>query len=343
MVKSAKPTVSVVVPNYNHACFLPKRIDTILRQTFQDFELILLDDCSTDGSRPILSEYSGDPKVRIEFNEVNSGSPFKQWNKGVGLAHGEYIWIAESDDYADERFLEKVMARLNNESQAVFAYCRSWRVSLDDRPDGFVDPYIAGGNQNHRWTADYCADGHLEYRDYMAHCNTVPNASAVVFRKAVYQRVGGADESLRLCGDWKLWAAMALTGKVVYLAEPLNYYRFHDATIRRVSNQSGIDFPEGYRVRWWIFDQAKALDSHTSDPRARRALANSYMRYAFESYPDFPDITCLALQRVRELGGTDYVPNFGTWKGELLKRIIGWKATKRANILYHHYSSWLGM
>ena len=77
------PRVSVIVPNYNHARFLPKRIESILNQTFQDFELILLDDCSTDDSRSILSSYASDPRVTIEFNKVNSGSTFKQWNKGV--------------------------------------------------------------------------------------------------------------------------------------------------------------------------------------------------------------------------------------------------------------------
>ena len=331
------PKVSIVVPNYDHARFLSKRLDSVLGQTFQDFELILLDDCSTDDSRSILSQYGGDPRVRIEFNEVNSGSPFKQWNRGVGLARGEYVWIAESDDYADERLLEKLAARLDAEPSAAFAYCRSWRVSLDNRPDGFADPCVPGEDQQQRWTADYCADGHAECRNYMVRCNTVPNASAVVFRKAVYQRVGGADESLFLCGDWKLWAAMALTGRVVYLAEPLNYYRFHDASVRSVSKQSGA---ESLRVQWWILEEATRPEFHTSDPRAKRALANCYMHQAFGSYPDFPEITRLALQRVRELGGTDYIPPFGTWRGQLLKRIIGWKATKRANVLYHRYSSW---
>src|ERR1035441_8594166 len=109
------PKVSIVVPNYNHARFLRRRVESVLRQTFQDFEVILLDDCSTDDSRSILSKYADDPRVRIEFNEVNSGSPFKQWNKGVELALGEYVWIAESDDYADERLLEKLVARLEAE------------------------------------------------------------------------------------------------------------------------------------------------------------------------------------------------------------------------------------
>lgn len=333
------PTVSVIIPNYNHARYLRQRIESVLQQTYRDFELILLDDCSADESRSILSEYAGDSRVRIEFNEINSGSAFKQWNKGVRLARGEYVWIAESDDYADARFLERLVAVLETEPKITFVYCRSWRIDADGRPSGFVDPEFPDDIRS-RWSADYCADGSAECRDYMTHCNTVPNASAVLFRKTDYERVGGTDEILCLCGDWKLWAAMALTGKVVYLAEPLNYYRFHDASVRRVSKQSGMDFAEGFRVRWWILDQATRQESHTSDPRAKRALANWYMHQAFGSYPDFPDITRLALQRVRELGGTDYVPPFGTWRGQLLKRIIGWKATKRANVLYHRYSSW---
>ena len=123
------PKVSVVVPNYNHARFLPKRIESILRQTYQDFELILLDDCSTDDSRTILSQYASDPRVRLEFNQVNSGSTFKQWNKGVRLAQGKYVWIAESDDYAEPRLLERLVAILEADATVAYAYCRSWRVS----------------------------------------------------------------------------------------------------------------------------------------------------------------------------------------------------------------------
>src|ERR1700733_15685962 len=90
------PKVSVVIPSYNHARFLRRRIDSILQQSYQDFELILLDDCSPDNSREILTSYVDDPRVRIEFNTTNSGSTFKQWNKGGGLAHGGKLWFAES-------------------------------------------------------------------------------------------------------------------------------------------------------------------------------------------------------------------------------------------------------
>src|SRR5580658_2738439 len=116
------PKVSVIVPNYNHARFLRRRVDTILAQTFQDFELILLDDCSTDESRSILREYASEPRVRLEFNEANSGTPFKQWNKGVRLAQGEYVWIAESDDYADAQLLERLVGVLDANSEVTFGY-----------------------------------------------------------------------------------------------------------------------------------------------------------------------------------------------------------------------------
>src|ERR1700722_2974587 len=104
------PKVSVIIPNYNHAPYLRQRIDTVLGQTLQDFELILMDDCSTDDSRSIIAEYANDPRIRIELNKKNSGGTFKQWKKGIALAQGEYVWIAESDDYSDRRFLEKLIA-----------------------------------------------------------------------------------------------------------------------------------------------------------------------------------------------------------------------------------------
>ena len=124
------PTVSVIVPNYNHARYLRQRIESVLGQTYQDFEVILLDDCSTDESRSVLGEYAKDPRVRIEFNEKNSGSTFKQWNKGVRLARGEYIWIAESDDYADThageaRFASRCGAKCSTLVLSIVAsFCR---------------------------------------------------------------------------------------------------------------------------------------------------------------------------------------------------------------------------
>ncbi len=246
------PTVSVIVPNYNHARFLPKRIESVLRQTYQDFEVILLDDCSTDDSRAILSQYANDPRVRLEFNDANSGSTYKQWNKGVQLARSEYVWFAESDDYADERLLERLVAVLESDPKIAFAYCRSWSVINGDRLDGFV--CFGPDRLNPRWQMDFCVDGNEECRSYFARYNPVRNASAVVFRKSIYERAGGADESFRLAGDWKLWAAMALNGKVAYLSEPLNYQRFHGANTQ-VNTNPALTIKEILEVVRWILER----------------------------------------------------------------------------------------
>jgi glycosyltransferase involved in cell wall biosynthesis len=250
------PAVSVIVPNYNHARFLRRRIDTILTQTFPDFELILLDDCSTDNSRDILTAYKDDSRVRIEFNAKNSGGTFKQWNKGVRLAKGKYVWIAESDDYADQRLLERLVEILERDEKIAFAFCRSWRVTDDDQLKGFEDTYFRY-QALHGWNADFCLEGLQECRSYFLFENQVPNASAVVFRKVVYERLGGADESMILCSDWKLWAAMALADRVAYASEPLNYYRLHDASVRSKTprGSASVSVPESLQVVRGILDR----------------------------------------------------------------------------------------
>ncbi|HWG58347.1 MAG TPA: glycosyltransferase [Candidatus Acidoferrales bacterium] len=248
------PKVSVIVPNYNHARFLTKRIESILGQTFQDFELILLDDCSNDESRSILSRYSDEPRVKLQLNDANSGSTFRQWNKGARLARGEYVWMAESDDYADRRFLERLVAVLDTEPAAAFAYCRSWCVTSDDRVDGFGDWYLDVIDPK-RWRSSFCVSGNAEFVNYLARCCVIPNASAVLFRRSEYLSAGGADEQLRVSGDWKLWAALALRGKVAFVDEPLNYYRTDEQSVLHRSVHDASNVIESLDVVRWILDQ----------------------------------------------------------------------------------------
>lgn len=266
--------VSVIIPNYNHERFLRRRIESVLGQTYQDFELILLDDCSTDNSRRILSEYAGNPRVRFDFNRANSGTPFRQWNKGVGMAQGKYMWIAESDDYADDHLLERLIEPLSRDDEITFAYCRSWHVTESDEQRGFVWPCVKEAELC-RWAADFVTDGQEECRKYLLNANTVVNASAVVFKKDVYEAVGGPDESLRLCGDWKLWAAMALRGKIAYVSEPLNYQRFHNESMRAKSANNAMDFRESLRVIGWMANELRL--SPQEREKLQRKVANVWV------------------------------------------------------------------
>jgi glycosyltransferase involved in cell wall biosynthesis len=104
------PLLAVIIPNYNHAPYLEQRIESVLKQTFQDMEVIILDDCSTDNSKNIIERYRNHPKVStVLYNKVNSGNTFKQWKKGIEQARGTWIWIAESDDWCEPTFLEEVL------------------------------------------------------------------------------------------------------------------------------------------------------------------------------------------------------------------------------------------
>lgn len=257
------PTVSVIVPNYNHARFLPRRLESILQQTYQDFELILLDDCSTDDSRSVLSQYADDPRVKMEFNGTNSGSTFKQWSMGVRLASGKYVWIAESDDYADRRLLGRLVEALEADASVAYAYCRSWIVDESENKIDYADAYYKYPGSAY-WKADSCCDGKEDCRHRFIYNNVVSNASSAVFRRSVWDRVGGVDETMRTSGDWKLWAAMALTGKVAYVAEALNFYRMHDSTVRSRAATPVIIAEQLEAIRW-VADRTKPEEAELKE------------------------------------------------------------------------------
>lgn len=248
------PRVSVVIPNYNHAAFLEQRIESVLSQTFQDFELILLDDCSSDGSREVMERYRNHPKVScIEFNERNSGSAFHQWDKGVALAKGDWIWIAESDDYAEPNFLETMMDEVGKVPDCSLAFAGTWWVDengnkLWETPD------------SDRVTV-YQGDEFVQKR--LAVCNSIVNVSESVFRREKYRQ----DEShryewMRLCGDWFFYVLLAEQGQVVEVEQPLSYYRQHNANISSEAERQGLTFLEGTEVLDYMIEHCalRAID-----------------------------------------------------------------------------------
>lgn len=210
---------------------MDKRIQSCLQQTYQDFELIILDDCSPDNSRQIIEQYRHHPKVsNIVYNESNSGSTFKQWQKGFELAKGKYVWIAESDDLADNKFLELLIKPLEADDKVVISYCRSAIIDQDGNPAGInMDADVM---DKKKWERDYIEWGNKELSMYLNYKNTIPNASGVVFRKLpALDKMLNTD--MKYCGDWWFWKKM-LAGnvKIAYSHLPLSYFRNHSATTR---------------------------------------------------------------------------------------------------------------
>jgi len=229
-----KPKVTIVIPNYNHATFLVQRLESVFNQTFQDFEVVLLDDKSTDNSVVILERYASHPKVsHFIVNEENSGSPFKQWQKGIQLAKGEYIWIAESDDYCELTFLTKLIEQIEGDALIGIAYCqtndvdengvrRSHRINYTDR----FQPNI--------WEMNFVKNGREFVESYLSFFNVIPNASAVVFKKELVEDSIFSTSLLqmKMCGDWYFWVQIVLKSKVFFMSETLNYFREHQSVSR---------------------------------------------------------------------------------------------------------------
>ncbi|MBJ8553722.1 glycosyltransferase [Acinetobacter bereziniae] len=234
------PLVSVIVPSYNHARFIEKRLKSILEQNYQDFELIILDDVSPDNSRDIIENYKYHPKVsHVIFNNINSGSTFKQWNKGVELAKGKYIWIAESDDVAEYDFLSQMVEALKSNNDVVIAFCQSSKMDEGDKITGSWLEWTKSLKHSEKFNNPFFMEGRKFIHKYLIYRNVIPNASAVLFRKDTYLKVGGPAVDLRTNGDWELWLKMLMIGNVYYCNRIMNNFRYHNGSViaKASSNQ----------------------------------------------------------------------------------------------------------
>ncbi|BAU13882.1 glycosyl transferase family protein [Leptolyngbya sp. NIES-3755] len=241
------PKVSVIIPNYNHARFLEQRIQSILNQTYQDFEIIYLDDASTDNSNEVFAQFKDDRRIRSILNQTNSGSPFKQWNKGIKAATGDYIWIAESDDYAAPDLLETLVPLLDEHPQVGIAYGQSQLVDEAGNLDKTMH-YWTDDLDVQRWRNSFISRGIEECKTYLALKNTIPNASAVLIRRQSLEAIGYAEESLFLCGDWMTWIKILLQFDLAFSAKVLNYYRYSNTSVRAKSRSDALDLYEQIQI-----------------------------------------------------------------------------------------------
>ena len=250
--------VSIIIPNYNHENFLIQRIESVLNQTFQDFELIILDDCSNDNSKNIIENYRNYNKVKhVEFNTINSGSVFKQWIKGIELANGEYIWIAESDDYSDSLFLEKTVAKIQNTNfGAVFT-------------DTFqIDEYnnVKRVSQNKREVFDELYNSNLTITSknldlFLLDRLVILNVSSVLFRKTALREIDLIElNKLKSIGDVFSYISICLKYDIFYVDEPLNYMRIQSTSATIVNRINGNIFKEKIHLLTYLIEKLKELN-----------------------------------------------------------------------------------
>jgi glycosyltransferase involved in cell wall biosynthesis len=242
LLRTARPDVvriSAVVPSYNYANYLERRLASITAQTYPLTELIVLDDASTDDSLAVarMVAAGGKRDIAIIGSAANSGSVFRQWRRAAELSRGDYLWIAEADDDADRDFLATLAARLNSVPDIDLAFCDSRSIDGKGAPiwPSYGDYYRASG------AVELTRDGVFPARDFarrfLGERNLILNASAVLWKRpallAALDRCGDELSRYRMAGDWRVYIELlaASPGHVAYVASPLNVHRRHDASV----------------------------------------------------------------------------------------------------------------
>ncbi|MGF1634972.1 MAG: glycosyltransferase family 2 protein [Phycisphaerae bacterium] len=337
--------LSVVIPNFNHGRFLRRRVESVLQQTFKDLEVVLLDDASTDDSLEVIKDFADDPRVRVVVNPANSGQTFRQWRRGAALTKGKYLWIAESDDWAEPTLAERLVGLLEANPGCGVACCESWY--------DFGDATLwRQTNESHlpesgRWHQDFIADGRQECREHLVTRNTMPNASAVVMRRSVYDAVGGPACSMRLCADWLLWVKMLEISDLAHVAAPLNAFRCDTATVRKRHIGSPLIQAEVFRIISYIQDRfgvERGLLERVM--QARRAKFAAAMPAGGYSLAELRQVYAAANEVDTELAL--YLPaDWARWQlgraGRLGRRTASRLASRAAGLLGSMLGLWLGL
>lgn len=219
------PRFSVIIPLYNKAPYVAKTIESVLGQTCDDYELLIIDNGSTDGSSEIVAGFT-DSRIRIVRLEKNVGVSNAR-NNGVAMSTAPYITFLDADDWWEPTFLEE-MDNLTEQYPDAGIYGTSYYIVKNSKrraaPIGIVENFTCG-------EIDYC---HVYAKTL---CMPLTSIS-VCMPRTVFDETGGFPPSIKLGEDFMLWLQVALTHKVVLLNKPLsNYNQDVDSAFRGTHNK----------------------------------------------------------------------------------------------------------
>jgi glycosyltransferase involved in cell wall biosynthesis len=269
--------VTFIVPCYRLARLLGECVRSILDQTWQDFEVLILDDCSPDDTPAVAATFT-DPRVRYVRNPRNLGH-LGNYNKGLHLARGRYIWLISADDaLASPTVLEGHVRALEDNHGAAFVFA----PGVMCRDGANVGTYGPG------WTADRLLSGR-EFLRLTAGGNMVCAPTALA-RRSAYRDIGFFPQDLPYAGDWYVWSAFALTGDVVYRADPAARYRVHELSMTTQFYQNASRrIADELEVRWRIRRETTRRGMRRAARAWTVALAHDYaIRIRRKETEDWP-------------------------------------------------------
>jgi glycosyltransferase involved in cell wall biosynthesis len=250
---AATPRFSVVIPAYNAAATLPATLESVFAQSYQDYEVIVVDDGSTDSTPSLLASYGERLQV---VRKPNEGRPAAARNRGVDAARGTYVAFLDADDLWRPEKLERQLALLDANPRLGLCYTAAALIDQQGAPLG-----------EHRCPAE----GRGRIYDLLSVRNVMVGSSVVARRQAILD-AGGFDEALTSIENWDLWIRIARDWEVDFVDEPLTVYRKH------AGNRS-VD-PE-LRRRNIFRILARHHDTGDRSPSARRRRREAYFNAYF--------------------------------------------------------------
>ena len=209
--------VSVCLPTYNGADYIEEALRSILNQTYQDFELLIVDDGSTDTTLDIVQSFS-DPRIQVHRNPERLGIP-ANWNRCLELAGGEFVCIFHQDDVMLPENLECKIQLLSADETVGFVHSAVETLVEDSAPSSFAD-WIEDTTEDTVW------DGPEYFQTLLLNGNRVCAPSVLARRRALLEQ-GGFDQDLGFACDYAMWLRLCMTCRIGFLVRPLVRYRWH--------------------------------------------------------------------------------------------------------------------
>jgi glycosyltransferase involved in cell wall biosynthesis len=224
------PLVSIVFTSYNHKEYLKQALDSLINQTYQNIEIIIVDDCSTDGSQEILKQYEKYKHIVLKLNNQNSGSYVKASNYGASFAKGEYLIFAQCDDYAVTEQIKILSDILNQYPTVGVVYSKS--ILVNEQGKVLSDDFVIREKKFKEVVAKKSLIPGYKFRELLSVSCVIPNLSAAMIRRELYDKVNGLSQEYYMASDWRFWLELSELTNFYYLSQPLNNFRQHATTIR---------------------------------------------------------------------------------------------------------------
>ncbi len=228
------PQVSVIMPCYNHARYLSEAIDSILGQSYDDLELIITDDCSSDKSVDIIDSYKRiDRRVISICNKINKGAS-KSRNSAITISKGNYVAFCDADDIWEKDKLKIQLDYILNKSGYDVIHSDSTIINGQGIPTG---ERFSSLNKKGKMT------GNLFYELCLS--NFI-NIQTVLLRRECINNVGLFEEDIKYVEDWVYWVKVARNYRFFYIDEPLGRYRIHEGSTNKNIEGCTINRIKGY-------------------------------------------------------------------------------------------------